>query len=224
MSSYRVLFGAGLSALVHCSSGPGGREETCESQGIFAVPAQQRVTVQLVNRSTTERFVVAGGAYPGTAASCPLYTVEGPQGALKLLDADAPAGVCEAPAPANEPHGVRRLQPGDTLTLVWDGRATTRCLRRVRCSPGAGSDDYQWNEVSRPVAAGSYRMALQVTDSASALAQSPCMPASAGPTVSYWCMHVGSSTAACFLPSAAWVFADFTLPPTGDVTVELAIR
>jgi hypothetical protein len=179
-------------------------------------PSTQTVTIEIANASSSDRWVVTQGQY------CLTFDID------QLTLALGYRVICEGPAPPTPMATYyTHLAPGATTSLTWDATALELCEQSVDCAtrgwPNAGVQTYEVG-VSMPVSSGSYTASVAWEPSA------PSMPGCfAQPNGDVRCNpnfgppFGGGSSIQQLCMATSQAQASFTLPPTGDTTVAIAI-
>jgi hypothetical protein len=197
-----------------CAFGPAASLPRC-SDVPQEVASRQTVTVVVRNDTTEDRYLITQGQW------CTPFSVSalGNSGPTELVlqgyglaDDICSVGGCDMTAPA--PTQVVLLRPGESYSLVWDARASAGCLAPITACP----DFVRPLSALEPVPAGDYRITAHanvsppVCDGAFPYAPG-CSPG----------MSAACYTAPTACSSEASASVDFSLPASGDVTVELPL-
>jgi hypothetical protein len=183
-------------------------------------PPRQKVTLRIKNGAASDRFVVAAGWL------CDGYAILDGAGHRLPLRLGFQCG-CDCPSPGPPfASSFRVLHPGERWDVEWDGRVLAGCTEELDC------DAKGWKGRGRvattvgarqPLPSGDYRVAV-----AFERALPPnCRPRHDGGFVCPPPQVAGTRerpSGQSFCPSHDAATARFTLPPSGDLVVEVPLE
>ncbi len=198
---------------------------SCESDPLPPSEASaQRVTFVVTNSSDETRYVATSGM------DCDAFAITGIEGGAsgRLARSVGFTCPCECPAP-QEPHVERYVLvgPGESTELIWDARSMRVVSRAVDCGemgwPGMECQSEPAG-VWSPVAAGRYRVSLV----SEVDVPENCWEDDTGLwcDISYGEPDLSFSSTQDFCgneESESVVTAEFELPSTGDLEVEVIL-
>jgi len=174
-----------------------------------ALPPKQTVTFRIRNAAASERWLVTVGN------ACDAFSIPGVVQALQQ------ACICECPAlPTPFPAQLQHLAAGDTTTLTWDARSMATCTEEIDCSSWGGGKQSIQTGALQPILGGGHfhvEFAYDGILPAGCVANGDRAVCSAQANMPDW-----GTRHLC--PSQATAGADFTLPSSGDVAVDVTIN